>query len=571
MRISTANMNCGYLAAPGTEFKSPSPFGSYLKAHGLTLPHDCSLKQMVEWGWISPILRVSLSRAALDSWDNFPESPRRGPDTCPADDLWTLTLWSNVVTFPTGLEPADDNPTRWMHFLDDLSNPLTRKVLAHAIDSADPMLRPQPFKQTSSGREIAPWIDFFAYWQSYQVAELLGAVSFVIRATPGFGKRIAGVEKSTLDLVDVSVGRVRSRWQKWRSTYEWLSRFLVVLAAWSSTQRPWSYVETAAHALAAKYRLTGRRVVAKIRSVLLVTWQDWANLGNIDLPGGNKLRALLRQDIEYALALAEILSGSRCDFLAPYWINSDRLPRRWAQLIDALPREAELARYRFPELAMMYLGKHVALAPNSFGLDAAGIRNLIAEYWSRSRPLRRFCLAFYRLHKELNGEDLGAEERVVRSNERIEQLLLTILSAEKVLVSIALAKGRGAPNSELTKIAKAQLDFTLTRFGLAANDVSRLMEAAQNLLDKHADLHDISSRGDRIFVSADAVGSGSAQADYFVAAFVNFVIARNYAAHHDSLDDRLVFPNELDVTEHQGRVALVSALSVVITCLQLDR
>ncbi|MGB5831070.1 MAG: hypothetical protein WBG92_03660, partial [Thiohalocapsa sp.] len=158
MRISNADVNCRYLAAPGTEVNSPSAFGSYLTTQGLTLPKNCSLKQMVEWGWISPILRVALSRVAIDSWDNFPVSPRRGTDTCPDDDLWTLTLWGSVVTSPIGPPPADDDQTWWMHFLDDRSEPLTNEVLAHSIDPKDPMLRPQTFNHTSSGREIAPWI-----------------------------------------------------------------------------------------------------------------------------------------------------------------------------------------------------------------------------------------------------------------------------------------------------------------------------------------------------------------------------------------------------------------------------
>ncbi|EGV16446.1 hypothetical protein ThimaDRAFT_4215 [Thiocapsa marina 5811] len=565
-------MTCGHLAAPGTEVNSPSAFGSYLKDHAVRLPQDCSLKQMVEWGWISPILRVALSRSALDSWNNFPVSPMVGTESCLADDRWTLTLWSNVVTSQVGLKPGNGEPMWWTHFLDDLGEPLTQEVLKHVIDPANPMLRPQPFQQTSSGREIAPWIDFFAYWQSYQVAELLGAVSFVIRATPEFNERTAGGEEFRLALIDAQVRRVKSRWQKRRSTYEWLSRFRVILAAWSSTKRPWSDVETAAHALAAKYRLTGPRVVTKIRNVLLVTWQDWANVDDVALPGGYKLRALLRQDIEYALVLAEILSGSEVDFLAPFWTNSDRRSRRWAQLIDALPWEAELARYHFPDLAMMYLESHVTVVPSSFSLDAEEIRSVISAYWSRSRPLRRFCLAFYRLHKELSDEDLGAEQGVVRSNERIEQLLLTVLNAEKLLVSIAQNRNGGSGDRKTRKIAKDQLNFTLGKFRLHGNDVGRKSrEAAKRLLDAYADLYDLGSRGDRIFVSADAVESGSVQADYFVAAFVNFVIVRNYAAHHDSLDSQLVFRNECDVGEHQGRVALRSVLSVVITCLQLDR
>lgn len=566
MTISTLDMRCRYIAAPGTKTESLSPFGDYLKSLGVIVLSDCSLDYMVRSGWIQPALRVALSRPALESWENFPELSMRGTDKCPEGEEWSLSLWANSVTGP--MPPIGNAPNWWIHFLDDVTNPLTQTIRDHAIDPSESNALPACFTHARRGEEIKPWIDFFAYWQAYQLAELLAAATGKFYVTPGFEKRLEIGSSMQLEIVEMKARRIKKRWEKRRSTFEWLSRFRTILAA--GINRNWDDVIKAAKLSADQQRLPCRRVMAKIRNTLLVMWQDWDRIGNMT-PSHEKLRELLRQDIEYALCFSEMLSGHSTNFLAPCWTYPDRSQRRWAQLIDALPKDSELARKRFPYSALMYLDEHASAAPRQFPIDAKSIDELLSKSWDKSRPLRRFCLAFFRLHQELGDRGRTSGEKVIRSNEVIEQLITTVLSAEKLLVAIH-RKRNPNPNGryqETRKVLKDQLCFVLGKFNLTKNGIgTKAMAETGRLLKERSELHDLDARGRQIFVTTAEINSGSKEADYFAAAHVNFLIARNYAAHHDSRDEDFVVPNELDVSEHLGNVALKSTLTLVITCLQ---
>ena len=188
MRINGDDSRCGFLAAPGTRTDYLSAFGSRMKEHSLVLPPGLSLRNLVRWGWIAPVMRVALPQNALESWDNFPTLAMRGVERCPKDSEWALNLWSNAVTSPP--PPAHDDPTWWRYFLNDPACELTKSARAASIDTSDPNLEPSSFRHPKTGRQVEPWIDFFAYWQIYEVAELVGAASFRSLASPEGGKPV---------------------------------------------------------------------------------------------------------------------------------------------------------------------------------------------------------------------------------------------------------------------------------------------------------------------------------------------------------------------------------------------
>ena len=169
---------------------------------------------------------MPLPRSGFESWENYPEFPDRGTDRCPAEDSWGLDLWTKALTqAPWG----GDGSNWWLHFLDDTANSLNHKVRANAIDPGNEGLLPVSFVHAQTGREIKPWMDFFAYWQAYQVAELLSSATRRYYVTPGFEKRLAVYP--ALELVAASARSIRKRWEKRRPTFEWLSRFRTILAA----------------------------------------------------------------------------------------------------------------------------------------------------------------------------------------------------------------------------------------------------------------------------------------------------------------------------------------------------
>lgn len=559
MKVSSSDMYCRYLAALGTGTEELSPFGIYLKSQDIEVPRDCSLDYMVRAGWIAPVLRVLLPRSGFESWENYPESPDRGTDRCPAEDSWGLDLWTRaLMQAPWG----GDGSNWWLHFLDDTANSLNQKVRANAIDPGDEGLLPVSFVHPQTGREIKPWMDFFAYWQAYQVAELLFSATGRYYVTPGFENRIA--VDPALEFVAARARGIRKKWEKRRPTFEWLSRFRTILAA--GMDREGGDCTAIAKDNALQQGLTPEQMTTEIRETLLVSWQDFDGMGSA-LPGRDKLRASLRQDIEYALYLLQILSGRPIDFLAPDWTYPDRCSRHWAQLIDALPRDVELSRKRFSDFALAYLDESPYAPGGNLPLDAKAIDDLLGRFWNISRALRRFCLAFFRMHQELGHRGSASGGDVIHSNEVIEQMIATILNAEKLNVSVHRKRSPNGRQPGTPSVARDQLCRLLTKFKLGKGGIqARSMSGLDRLIKKKGKLHGLDKRGP-LFVCSTDIGSGSDDADYFAAAHANFIIARNYAAHHDILDEAFVMP-DLDPSRRLGRIAMQSTVTVVLTSLQ---
>jgi len=491
------------------------------------------------------MLRVLLPRCVLEFWDNYPEFPAQGTDKCPAEESWGLDLWAKALfQAPWG----SDGTGWWLNLLDDTANPLNQKARGHAIDPIDDGLLPASFSHSRGGCEIKPWIDFFAYWQAYQLAELLASATWRVYVTPGIEKRLA-VDQA-LDLVGARGRNIRKKWEARRPTFEWLSRFRTILGA--NVYRESGDFIAIARDNAHEQGLTPAQVTAEIRETLLVTWQEFDGIRST-LPGADKLRALLRQDIKYALYLLRILSGRPVDFLAPDWTYPDRFQRQWAQLIDALPIDVELSRREFSHMALAYLDGYPRMAGRQLSLDEKAIDDLLAKFWDSSRALRRFCLAFFRMHQELGGDAAG--EDVIHSNEVIEQLIITILNAEKLLVSVHRKRqpGQNRRQPGTRQVVRDQLQLLLREFKLSKDRIQdRAMEKASVLLQEKSSLYDLDAHGLQFVVPTD-IGSGSDDADYFAAAHVNFVITRNYAAHHDSLDEKFVEPDLIEVLRRSSR------------------
>jgi hypothetical protein len=49
------------------------------------------------------------------------------------------------------------------------------------------------------------------------------------------------------------------------------------------------------------------------------------------------------------------------------------------------------------------------MAGRQLSLDEKAIDDLLAKFWDSSRALRRFCLAFFRMHQELGGDAAGED------------------------------------------------------------------------------------------------------------------------------------------------------------------
>ena len=567
MKFSSRDSRCRYVPAPGTQTKH-SPFGALLKACGVTFPTGLSLERMIGLGWMVPALRVSLPRAAFEAWRDFPQLSLVGAEECPDEDRWALSLYVDAVS----TAPPSDKEEWWIHYLDDPEDELNREARAHAIDPTDGSARPEIIRHPRFGQEIRPWIDYLAYWQVYEIADIALSLTASFAITPDLVECVAGAHPALSRFAESKRQSLAHTWNQRRRAFEWVSWVRTVFGASVSRDRSWREIDDALHRVAEAHGLSPEEIRYDIRDTLLVMWQQWTRKSSPLARQHASLLELLRQDIEFAITSVECLTEEPTDFLASDWYYA-RQPHEWARLIDALPREEELARKDFPDTAMMYLPRYLKDVPPLAAIDVPGLHRLVADNWVHSRPLRRLVLALHRLHEELGGEALMESERRIRKAERIEQFNLTMLHAERVLSFEYRKRCQTTKYPEIRSLAKDTINHLIGKWGFANKGaVSRdAQSAVKRLLQERAMLHELDSDQGLQLVQSEEINSGSEAVDAICAAFINLVIARNYAAHHDAIDDELVYPPGRETEQHPGGIALSSALAAVVMALSVDR
>lgn len=561
MKLDSSDQRCRYQHAPGSQDVG-SAFVARLKKCGIELPRSLPLERIITLGWVTPVLRVGLPESAFRSWQNFPELSMNGIDECPDEDQWALSLYARAILSP----PSRDRPNWWVYFLDDPDDPLAQAARANTLDPSEPGELPPAFRHSHQNQEIRPWMDYFAYWQVFELADYMFSMTCTLPITEDLADVVGRSLETWLTFAEGKTQSLDRKWQGRRPAFEWLSRMRTVLGS-VTHNHTWDDIDTALRAVAERLSLTPEQMQRDIRDTLLVMWQDWTGRFSPLTRQHATLLELLRQEIEYAVFYLERLTGQPTDFLDEFWYDA-RQRHEWACLIDALPREEELARRGFPRTALMYLQRYGTAIPQIGTLNAENLRKLLSDNWQRSRPLRRFALAVHRLHKELGGEDLMDSDSVIRGAERIEQFNLILMHAERVLSLEFRERNKATKYPDIRKLAKDTLNHLLCRWSLTKGSVSRTAQQhAQDLLEQHAMLHDFDPQQGLPLVSPDDIASGSDTADHAAAMLVNFVIARNYAAHHDAVDAELVYPTEGDAEKHPGGIAITSALGAVIAAL----
>lgn len=562
MKLSAADEDCRYLAAFGTRANGVgSRFGDLLKKLGVTLGSEVDLSDLVGAGWILPVLRVPLPKAAFEAWHDYPLTSMTGRENCPAVDRWALTLYA--ATTSTRYSVGGDF---WLHPLDDDEWEVGWEARRHAIDPADPSLLPPSFQHARCNQEITPWLDYFAYWQALQVIEVVDAITCRFTA--------AQAEPPTEESLRLHVARahaqarrVADKWSKRRDSFNRLSVVRTVFGAGANLEQLPDYTAALGKA-AAHFGFDQQQLRGDLRDTLLVLWEDWSFGSQPRLQRYPEAAELLRQEVQYTVEAIRLLGG-KVDFFDPYWFDG-RQRNEWANLISALPLEREQARETFAEEAPLYLRDAADRLPAELSVGEHDLRQLLSKHWDNNRSLRRLVLAFHRLQCELRPQRLTAEEKTVRNAERIEQLLILALHAERVLSSMYRERTGQTVYPKVVQLYKDTLHHVLTKLKLARNDIAKTaIENADGLRKKRDQLHELDTQGLQ-FVKPGEIGSGSDAADVLAASFVNLAIFRNYAAHHDALDAEMIYPAESESTDHLGATALRSVLIAIVACLYVS-
>ncbi|CAG0991415.1 hypothetical protein PHYC_02319 [Phycisphaerales bacterium] len=553
MRMSSRDANCRYIPL----FDRHTGFDKLLNDLGIALPSGAGIETMVHRGWIKPVLRVFLPRTAIESWTNYPQFPME-LSNCPEAESWALDL---LVRARTSGWPRESGRW-WVHELDDESDPLTQVARRHLSSPGGVSSELLVFRHARLDREVRPWLDYFAYWQAFQVADYARAMS----------RRCCLVEDIPVDretallararLVDCEHKRLTAAWDERYAVFEWLSRMRTVVGSAVMPQREFEETRAAICQVAREAELSVDKMKEGIRRTLLLMWEEWSRAQ--ETPA---LLGLLRQEIEYSIYFLERVSGERVDALDDYWSPHQRRDFS-ASLIDALPREEDLARRDFPRNVCIYLKEYRATVPQLAHLDETAIRTHLNAGWFASRAFRRFVLAFHRLHEQLRGPQSTPDEKVIRQSERIEQFNLISMHAERVLSRAARARTGQKSYSDVRALARESLNYVLGRWGLMGGDVGAACQRRmKELLVQRAQLHDLEEQTGLRLVAASEVASGNDVANELVAGFVNWVIARNYAAHHDVLDFDLVYSRRDANAPHPGSVALKAVLLSLLSVL----
>lgn len=567
MELRSSDENCRYIAAPGTGGDQHTPFGSFLAKHGVTLPGGLDLAEMVKRGWVRPALRVALPKEAFEAWTNFPVISPIEAEGVPEEHQWAINLY---VVAMSSVRPNSCKDW-WVCYLDDDSDGLAQAARRGAINPERSESLPSPFRHPRMNQEVRPWIDYFSYWQAFQIAEYASVMTGTYSLTDAVPLDRDQVEQTRTHCVKLNHQLLRHKWNERSRTFEWLSRMRTVLGASVHRTPSEEELDHALRRVAASLELDVEKMGQDVRDVLLRMWRDWNQTPPSSARIAAPMRQLLREEIQYAVYCIERIGGKPVDFLDEVW-SPPAGHGLSARLIDALPREEDLARRDFPRQAEMYLHRLRGVLPASSPLDHVSLRSLLSKHWATSRSLRRFVLAFRRLHEELHAGRLTAEDRILRHAERIEQFNLTMMHAERVLSDLHRADSGGAKYPEVRKTLKRSLNVVLSHWTLTTGGFSeRAQDQLKTALSEHAQLHDLNATEGLPLVRVSDVDTGVVAADHVIAAFVNLIVARNYAAHHDLLDFELVFETGGSPDERPGYVAIHSALVAVLLVLSVTQ
>lgn len=555
LRVSSGDSICRYLAVPASNIHK-SQFVGHLENLGIKLPSTFPLGVVIARGWIRPRYRIPIPSEALLAWTNFPCNPREGADRCPEEHSWGLGVWGAA----TSLRPDRTRPVEklWQHWLDDPDSELGQIARANAIDPGDVWATPAAIRHPRHQQDVRPWVDFFADWQAYHLAELLEHARFTAVIGTGQGDHFAAQCRHHADRCERSARSLFSLWEQRRVVHDWISSYRTILANCAHRDSFQDDVRSGARSWAQQHGLDADRIRLGVRETLLTLWSRWQDR----LPlGSGQLLTRLQQDIQYATCLLEDLTDEPVDPFDEFWYSTDRQRREWAQLIDVLPHEEWLARRNFPRSSIHYQRGF----PKPYSCSEEQIAALLARHWPTCGPLRRFCLAWMRLHGELVGRDRNLPAvATIKSNERIEQFNLIALHTERVLRYVADRQHRGRSKQPRSNSVIAAAIVRSVKFVASSVEIDE--EWAEDEVRRRTALHKMPAASDAI-CTPESVGIGDASADIVVAAHLNALIARNYAAHHDYLDDALIYPSRDGTKPHAGATLLSSCLLVVIAAL----
>jgi len=533
MRIDGGDQDCRYLSVRDDVDGS---FADRLKLVGVELPVGWTPGALVDVGLVRPSLRVRLPDQLFREWGDYPVL-RGGfsPEVDWAADLW----WWSAAPSPCWGERGGALGKDWyVHPFDRADDPRGRALRANLLSASDAS---RDLKvATPRGYEARPVMDLVPYWEAYRVAELRADLGPFppLRATSEVNEAINGVStdvRAHRGVVTKKVEATQRNWDDLSRTFDWLSRYRTLRATALVHSIHGDGYTAAVQELADNAGLTEEVLKIEIRDKLLVLWQRWHWRGEKSIP--EAAFAHLQEDIAIAVELLEVLTSREVDAFDEWWYPPDPNPRLWARLRDALPYEHWKCQELTWQVGPAYLKDFNGVAPLGLIFDHDSLREAVRRWWRESVPFRRFCVAFARLHDEINTPPDPGDLVGLRLSIPVEYLRLCALDTERFLLSLFGSSGAASGKVPRFKdLVLTAFDELCSRCGVTPPPALR-SELGRDL-GKPSQLDDLPSTRVLPFRPLSQVTPGDTRGLVKCCLF-NLAVLRNYAAHHDCLDEEI--------------------------------
>jgi hypothetical protein len=506
-----------------------SPFLEHAKELGIALPGGLTLETLAVRGWLCPRLRIALPPAAISACWNAQCDPTGSPDH-ELSHAWAHQLLAQCRKRAIELLPGDEP---WKHWLESEQPGLGRSARAHVVDTGNGTAEPQPMLHPRQEKHVLPVVDFYADWQAYHLAELLDRAELREFVVTSEGDACVQACRRQAEGFDRRAQHVFERWKHVAPAFERLARFRMIWAAHARNIDAFDQlIERDSQAWATAAGFDAATIHGDVRDVLLEIWADWKDRPPL---GSNQLRRGLQRDIGLATYLLKNLTGQPPDPFHSdwFWFDTESPGHRPARLIDALPNEEWRALVAFTDNA----SHRTTTAPAPFTRSAEGLWQLLRSNWDTCAPLRRFCLAWTRLMRDRLHDSLRHADATIAANERIEQFNLVGLHTERVVRHVAAI---ATPSTGKQAGSNAVMRDAIKRsLAIAAPSVSITDKQLMDWIEQHSSLHAMPDLTHSL-CPPSTFATGDVVADQLIAAHVHALVARNYAAHHDYFDDKMI-------------------------------
>lgn len=531
MRVSQLEMDLPYLAAKGGEI---GQFLTRLKEVGVELPLGVTPRDLVSAGLISPLFRIPVPRRYFAGWTDYPRVDTH--HEIEEEDVGIDNLYFAAAGAGTLYAMDDDPKGNWFVHPFDRHSGMSAATIS-PWRSAPISTDIRSFRHRRRYR-IYPWIDYFCYWQAYQLAEAVTAGSLVVPATVmrsrNAARRIGRSWAQYAKWSESNVARVHGEWAKRAELFEWLARYRAMRSALSFRNRLWPPVRKgrrwrlphSVEVLTGALSVTEVSLETAIEKVLLPLLTQW----RLDRPESDeKVRGNLQKDLLCALEWLLIISGRKIDYYYDLWAHSRQNP----PLEEAFPLRLWVGESYFCKHFGAVRGAYYRSLPDGLRFRAESLKPLARRLRNRTRLAVDWMSAYKRLHESLRPDD-SPDWAGIKEQETLRHFLLLTLLSEKMLLSLMLSRGgRGSKAPGFQKL------ICVCVKNLERRD--RRLRGTWGFIKANWNYTDLRQMPVDPFLQIEGLSiPGTSEQIGLAKAVLGFAAARNYFAHHYYHDQKLI-------------------------------